>query len=355
MSTHTFHAQRPALTTAPAPAAGTPAAPTPLPAPRTAPTTARAGAGAGGAAGGAGVSAHRDAYAHLSLTRTVPKEFVHRASVAEVLLTDWQRTGEDRFTVSAQWPRSHSFFTPLNGRHDPLIAAETVRQIGLLLAHTEYGVPFGHSFVMHDLTLAVDPAHLHVGAAPAALTIDTTCYDITRRRGRAASLRYTSTLRRDGHTLARADVSYTCIPPTVYQRLRGHHTHTTPLPLTAPTAPQTVGRTSPTDVVLTPTPHPHTWQLRTDTRHPVLFDHPVDHIPGMALLEAARQATTAHLGHPTLPLTLTTTFTNYAELDTPCHLQTHTTTPTTPSHHTTHITCHQNNHPVFTSTITTTP
>ncbi|WP_405881714.1 AfsA-related hotdog domain-containing protein [Streptomyces sp. NBC_00169] len=103
-----------------------------------------------------------------------------------------------------------------------------------------------------------------------------------------------------------------------------------------------------------PHPHPHTWQLRTDTRHPVLFDHPVDHIPGMVLLEAARQATTAHLGHPTLPLTLTTTFTNYAELDTPCHLQTHTTTPTTPGHHTTHITCHQNNHPVFHTTITTT-
>ncbi|MER6210849.1 ScbA/BarX family gamma-butyrolactone biosynthesis protein [Streptomyces sp. NPDC001642] len=349
MSAHTFQAHRPALTTAPAPAAGTPAA-APAPLTAAAPRTAAASAAAGG------VPAGRDAYAHLSLTRTVPKEFVHRASVAEVLLTDWQRTGEDRFTVSAQWPRGHSFFTPIAGYHDPLIAAETIRQSGLLLAHTEYGVPLDHSFVMHDLSIALDPAHLRVGAAPAALTIDVTCSDITRRRGRAASLRYTSTLRRDGHVLARADASCTCTPPAVYQRLRGNRTHTTPLALTAPTAPQTVGRTSPTDVVLTPTPHPHTWQLRTDTRHPVLFDHPVDHIPGMVLLEAARQATTAHLGHPTLPLTLTTTFTNYAELDTPCHLQTHTTpTPGHPAgHQTTHITCHQNNHPVFHSTITTT-
>lgn len=47
-----------------------------------------------------------------SLTTTVPKEFVHRASVAEVMLTDWERTGQARFTVSAQWPRGHSFFTP---------------------------------------------------------------------------------------------------------------------------------------------------------------------------------------------------------------------------------------------------
>ncbi|MBK3582101.1 hypothetical protein JHN63_51925, partial [Streptomyces sp. MBT65] len=163
----------------------------------------------------------------MSLTRTVPKEFVHRASVAEVLLTDWHRTGQDRFTVSAQWPRAHSFFTPINGRHDPLIAAETIRQSGLLLAHTEYGVPLDHNFVMHDLTLTLDPAHLHVGTAPAALTIDVTCSDITRRRGRTAALRYTSTLRRDGHTLARADASCTCTPPAVYRRLRGNRTHTT--------------------------------------------------------------------------------------------------------------------------------
>ncbi|WP_267953888.1 ScbA/BarX family gamma-butyrolactone biosynthesis protein, partial [Streptomyces sp. MBT65] len=176
---------------------------------------------------GTGAAAGRDAFAHLSLTRTVPKEFVHRASVAEVLLTDWHRTGQDRFTVSAQWPRAHSFFTPINGRHDPLIAAETIRQSGLLLAHTEYGVPLDHNFVMHDLTLTLDPAHLHVGTAPAALTIDVTCSDITRRRGRTAALRYTSTLRRDGHTLARADASCTCTPPAVYRRLRGNRTHTT--------------------------------------------------------------------------------------------------------------------------------
>ncbi|WP_260845011.1 AfsA-related hotdog domain-containing protein [Streptomyces sp. SLBN-31] len=58
---------------------------------------------------------------------------------------------------------------------------------------------------------------------------------------------------------------------------------------------------SPTDVVLSPLGQPHRWQLRVDTRHPVLFDHIVDHVPGMLLIEAARQAATATLGHTTLP------------------------------------------------------
>ncbi len=115
--------------------------------------------------------------------------------------------------------------------------------------------PLDHSFVMHDLTLTLDPAHLHVGTAPAALTIDVTCSDITRRRGRAASLRYTSTLRRDGHILARADASCTCTPPP----------STNACAATAPTPPPRPHRTHrtpdrrphlPTDVVLTPTPTP---------------------------------------------------------------------------------------------------
>ncbi|MFG2327721.1 AfsA-related hotdog domain-containing protein, partial [Streptomyces sp. NPDC048568] len=65
---------------------------------------------------------------HGPWTSTVPSELVHRAAVAEVMLTDWQRLTETRYTMRAQWPRGHSFFTPLNGNHDPLIAAETIRQ-----------------------------------------------------------------------------------------------------------------------------------------------------------------------------------------------------------------------------------
>ncbi|WP_142212826.1 AfsA-related hotdog domain-containing protein [Streptomyces sp. SLBN-118] len=42
------------------------------------------------------------------------------------------------------------------------------------------------------------------------------------------------------------------------------------------------------DVVLAATDRPDRWQLRVDTTHPILFDHLVDHAPGMLLLEPAR-------------------------------------------------------------------
>ncbi|MCO4700521.1 hypothetical protein LRR80_06631 [Streptomyces sp. RO-S4] len=289
-----------------------------------------------------------------SLTTTVPREFVHRAGVAEVMLTGWERTDEYRFAVTAQWPRGHSFFTSVNGCHDPLIAAETLRQIGSLLAHAEYAVPLGHHFLMRDLSLTVRPEHLLVGGAPASLDIDVVCEDVKTRRENLTGLRYTTVMRRAGQVAATGSASFTCMTPKVYQRLRaGRLNDAGPqLALTAPTAPQNVGRVSPTDVVLSPVGRPGRWQLRADTRHPVLFEHPVDHIPGMMLLEAARQAAMATAGENAMPLSLTGQFSRYAELDTPCLIDARRLPHTDQEQATVQVTGHQDAQPVFRSTLT---
>ena len=294
-----------------------------------------------------------------SLTTTVPKEFVHRASVAEVMLTDWERTGEDRFTVSAQWPRAHSFFTPLEGHHDPLIAAETVRQAGALLAHAEFGVPLGHHFLMWDLAVDVRPEHLLVGGAPASLELDISCPQIKRRGHSLAGLRYEAVIRREGRPVAAGAASFSCMSPAVYRRVRAHRPPAgegaRPL-LTAPVAPQSVGRMSPMDVVLSPLAENHRWQLRVDSRHPVLFDHPVDHVPGMVLMEAARQATATVLGRSFVPLSLTGSFQRYAELDAPCVIEAHPAPGASPGQgQSVLVSGHQDGESVFRCTVTAAP
>ncbi|MFI9307620.1 ScbA/BarX family gamma-butyrolactone biosynthesis protein [Streptomyces triculaminicus] len=294
------------------------------------------------------------------LTTTVPREFVHRAAVAEVLLTGWSRVDEERFRVRAQWPRGHSFFTPVSGGwHDPMMVAETVRQVGSLLAHAEFDVPLGYQFLMWHLDYAVHTEHLAIGAAPAELVLDVVCSEV-RRRGRVLTgMRYDVAVHRDGAVAATGSASFTCTSPEVYRRIRGPRLPGTPTEAgSPPVAPEHVGRASVFDVVLggDDRDRPGRWLLRADGRHPILFDHPVDHIPGMVLLEAARQAATALAPHPVVfPASLTGAFHRYAELDSPVRIAADRDDPDASGSFVTRVSGHQDDELLFSCTISAAP
>ena len=77
-----------------------------------------------------------------SLDHTIDRPLVHRNAIAEVLLTDVRQLSAIEFAVAAQWPRSHRVYRPdRDGRHDPMLTLETIRQAGLALSHFGYGVP----------------------------------------------------------------------------------------------------------------------------------------------------------------------------------------------------------------------
>ncbi|MEU1474227.1 ScbA/BarX family gamma-butyrolactone biosynthesis protein [Streptomyces sp. NPDC005760] len=263
-----------------------------------------------------------------TLTATVPREFVHRAAVAEILLTGWTRTGADRFTMTAQWPRAHQLHvSPDRSAYEPLLVAETVRQCGALLAHAVYQVPLGHQFVLRELWVDTHPEHLAVGAAPAEPVVDITVAEVRRRAGRPAALRYDSVVRLGGERVATGRIAVTWTNESVYRRLRGGRTADVgalrlPRPLPPPLPAEAVGRALRADVLLSPGVPPGRWQLRVDTAHPVFFDHPLDHIPGMLLLEAARQAALAHTGEERrVPASFHATFHQFAEFDRPVWME----------------------------------
>jgi hypothetical protein len=255
-----------------------------------------------------------------ALTTTVPRQFVHRAALAEVLLSDWSRRDGGGFSVTAQWPRRHCFFAlPEDTHYDPLLIAETIRQAGTLLAHAELGVPLGHQFLMSELSVSVLPDQLGIPATPDTVTLEVTHDAVQERRGQHVGGSYRVVLSIGGRTVATGGAAYTCISPRAYSRLRAS-AGAEAAPLTSPVPPQHVGRLSPRDVVLSPTGRDDEWTLRVDTRHPVLFDHPVDHVPGMLLAEAARQAATHALGPGAVLLSLTARYGRYVELDAPCQV-----------------------------------
>jgi 2-oxo-3-(phosphooxy)propyl 3-oxoalkanoate synthase len=257
------------------------------------------------------------------LTSTVPSQYVHRAAIAEVLLTSWHANAADDFSVTAQWPRCHSFYTPVAGQRcqDPMLGAETVRQAGLLLAHAEYGVPLGHQFLVSELSYETTPEALRVSSKPTDLELRVTSHDIVRRGDRLSGMRYEVDFFRDGVRAGSGQAKYTCTSPSVYRRLRADRV-LGPLPELEPECPAAVGRTDTRDVVLSPL-ESGSRQLRVDLAHPALFDHPLDHVPGMLLLEAARQAAlAASFPESVLPVGLDIQFLRYAELDQPCAVST---------------------------------
>jgi len=262
------------------------------------------------------------------LTATVPREFVHRVAVAEVLLTGWTRTDADRFTITTQWPRTHQLHvSPDRSAYEPLLVAETVRQCGALLAHAVYEVPLGHQFVLRELRVDTRPEHLAVGSAPAEPVVDITVGEVRRRAGRPAALRYDAVVHLGGERIATGGIAVTWTNESVYRRLRGGRTADVgalrlPQPPTALLPTDTVGRALRADVLLSPAARPGRWRLRVDTAHPVFFDHPLDHIPGMLLLEAARQAVRAHGGDESrVPVSFHAAFHQYAELDRPVWME----------------------------------
>ncbi|MER6101161.1 ScbA/BarX family gamma-butyrolactone biosynthesis protein [Streptomyces sp. NPDC001832] len=251
-----------------------------------------------------------------------PRLLVHRSDAEDVFPTGWTPQTDTQFSVSARWPRAHRFFAPAGRYQDPLLIAETMRQTTMLLGHAAFDVPLGDQFVMWELAYVSEPDQLLLGEAPWDITVDVSCSRI-RRRGRSiGSMRVELLLHRLGTVLARGGGRISCTSAKVYDRLRGDRVIGAPIPLLPAVAPAEVGRTDERDVVLAPGPQRGVWQLRLDTRHPTLFARPNDHVPGIVLLEAARQAAIAVTpGHDFLPASVKTDFLRYVELDRPCWIE----------------------------------
>jgi 2-oxo-3-(phosphooxy)propyl 3-oxoalkanoate synthase len=286
------------------------------------------------------------------LTTTVPKEYVHREALAEVFLTDCEEVGPGMYQVSAQWPRAHSLYSSRVGLHDPLLLLESIRQLTPLLSHTAYGVPLGHRLIWKDLRCSIAPQALRAGAVPADVRLRVRSDAVTGRQGfRGARLDVRA--ERDGSHLASAATTFTCHTPAVYRRLRGRRCDAraaveAAIPVPRAATPQSVGRDRTSDVVLSPAGRPDRWQLRVDPSHPVLFDHPVDHAPGMLLLEAARQAA-VNVTDPrsAVPVSWDTTFHRYAELDAPCWIESSPSGTDAEGRPRVEVTAHQGGQAVF--------
>jgi hypothetical protein len=232
----------------------------------------------------------------LSWDRSVPRNLVHRKSIAEVLLTDGHVLGEGRYLLAAQWSRSHTTFRPGSGdRHDPLLIAETLRQGCLYLCQRFLGVPATSRAVIKTIGFRLDTdTEPVVGYGATDVTCRARVYDVRREEGIAfpVALSVGLQLSAGDAEFGSAEGRARILAEDEYRRLRGARAGVLPAPGEdiRRLPPAAVSASAPGGVMVA---RDGTGSLRVtpgDPRHPLFFDHPSDHIPGMVLLEAARQA-----------------------------------------------------------------
>jgi hypothetical protein len=235
----------------------------------------------------------------LDMDPTLPSQLVHKSAIEEVFFTDFEMRDDGReFVVSAQLPRSHCLYSEMeNGFHDLLLIMEIGRQGMTAYGHSILGVPEGTAFVlMSSVAEVTDIEATRRVDEPSTLALPVPFVEgrrSARGRVRKYSLATAGTI--DGRTAIALSGEAMLIPSSLYERARGggeiegHGHHTIPVPV----APARVGRILPRNVVvgdaMLAEGELHC-AVVIDTSHPSFFDHRLDHVPAMLMLEAARQA-----------------------------------------------------------------
>lgn len=133
-------------------------------------------------------------------------------------------------------------------------------------------------------------------------------------------------LREGPRVVAHCHAVTRCVTPASYTRVRGGretaiaHFRAKP-PGSAVVPASCVGRTEEQDVLVAVDTLADQLYCAPDPRNYALFDHPLDHIPGMVLFDAGIQAARMRADDPQLQLThLAATFPVFTEWDVPCHM-----------------------------------
>jgi hypothetical protein len=273
----------------------------------------------------------------MSFTSTVARALVHKQAADEVLLTDSARD-EDLFWVAAKFPSSHGLYGDRadRTRHDFIALLEMVRQAGYLVPHRYLGVPLDYRFVLRDIDLHLADGFSAMPRKDAGsdVVMAVAATDRVYRNDVLSRWRSNVTVGMDGEVVADGVLTGMAMPDPAYQRLRSLGRRDLPAgpelgrPPSERWSPLHVGRGADSNVVITPLRDLGEGRVRAelvvDSGHPTFFDHELDHVPGMLLMEAAGQTAIAGTAscHGIDPrelhlVAVSSTFESFAELDLP--------------------------------------
>jgi hypothetical protein len=241
----------------------------------------------------------------LSTDTTLPAPLVHKRGVDQVFVTDWMRGpgNENLCTIAAQLPLVHARYSDTAAPyHDIVLLAETIRQAGIVVASEMLGVPPDRQFLLRELRVDIDPLDA------ARKTPDTTRMTVFQDASSTIKMRPGRTLMGGmmrarfsiaGQEAGICEVMGAWVPDHVYEGMRGDKLEADkPPPTPRDQVESNTGKRNPDNAVITPlqaggAPRAYEASLYVDTSDPTFFDHPLDHVPGLLMLEAMQQVAVA--------------------------------------------------------------
>jgi hypothetical protein len=252
-------------------------------------------------------SAPRDV-ADLDTGRAMAREVVHKAAPEQVFVTDWMPgPGEDWCTIAARLPLAHARFSDgAAPYHDLLLIAETVRQAGLVVASEILEVEDDRQFLLRELKVELDPVEYARKSRESCemLISQDPSSEVKMRPGRSIAgglMRARVTI--GGRPAGVCEVMGAWVPESFYASLRKGNVEADsgrglPQPSPRREVETRTGKLSPANSVLTPLragggPRRYEASLVIETDEVTFFDHPLDHVPGLYLLEGIQQVSVA--------------------------------------------------------------
>lgn len=230
---------------------------------------------------------------------------VHRAALSEVFLTNSIKIDDAHFQCAAQLPRTNLYFNDIASPepyYDLVLLVEIFRQASIYISHAYLDVAVTDKFLYLDSkTHIVESGLLAASTRPTNAVIDVRVYGDYIRRGLRQGVTLDMALLIDGQPAAIHDkMSIRWMSSDAWNRIRDkglsrlpHGVHSRCAPVT-PTAPERVARHHLGNVVVGSLMSDATsgsfTELVIPFRNGGIFDHPLDHIPGMLLLEGFRQS-----------------------------------------------------------------
>lgn len=246
-----------------------------------------------------------DLHTGLSFESTVRPELLRQRTPEQIFVTDW-RLDDKGFTAAVRLPLNHARYSDTcTPHHDIVLMADAISQVGMTAAINLLDAPFEWEFMVRRLDIALDPLQNNVrGRDSAQMTVTTDGGDVgakVRGNARAGGAGFLTTRNSiEGNPSGTSHASTFWVSEERFRELRRRLRKRLGPGEQAPESLQRetlVGRMDPDNAVISTLQPAGERSYETcvlvDLDDPTFFGRPLDHVNGLLILEAAKQAAIA--------------------------------------------------------------